>query len=74
MRLKCHVFHVYLSRKYLRVDAHIIDWNLIQVEPKGYFLAKPLHILDCKEILLWIRVVTQVKVQWKHFTLEEPTW
>jgi predicted secreted Zn-dependent protease len=35
---------------------------------------EPLRILDQREITLWNRVVTQVKVQWKHFSLEEATW
>jgi predicted secreted Zn-dependent protease len=44
------------------------------VEPKGEFEVEPLHILDWKEIALRNRVVAQVKVKWKHFSLEEATW
>jgi hypothetical protein len=47
---------------------------MVQVEPKGEFQAKPLHILDRKETMLRNRAITQVKVQWKHFTPEEATW
>ena len=51
-------------------SAHIIDWNVVQVEPKGEFQVEPACILDKKEIVLKNRVMTWVKVQWKHFRPE----
>ena len=53
---------------------HIIDWNVIQVEPKGEFQTEPFCILDRKECKLWNRAIIQIKVQWKHFSPEEATW
>ena len=32
-----NVFHASLLKKYVPDDNHIIDWNVIQVEPKGGF-------------------------------------
>jgi len=29
------VFHVSLLKKYVHDPNHVIDWNLIQVEPEG---------------------------------------
>jgi hypothetical protein len=52
----------------------MIDWNLVQVEPKVKFQVEPLRILERREITLWNRVVPEVKVQWKHFSPEEATW
>jgi hypothetical protein len=73
--LKVHnVFHVSLLKKYIHDPTHIIDWNMVQVEPKGEFQVEPLHILDKREIVLQNRVIAQVKVQWKHFIPEEATW
>jgi hypothetical protein len=46
----------------------------VQVEPEGEFQVEPLHILDRIEIALLNRAITQVKVQWKHFSPEEATW
>ena len=46
----------------------------LQVEPDGEFLVEPLRILDRREIELRKRVVVQVKVQWKHFGVDEATW
>ena len=40
------VFHVSLLKKYVYDTKHVIDWSLLQVEPKGEFSPKPLHILD----------------------------
>jgi hypothetical protein len=73
--LRIHnVFHVSLLKKYVHDPTHMIDWNLVQVEPEGEFQAEPLRILDQREITLWSRTIAQVKVQWKHFSPEEATW
>jgi hypothetical protein len=56
------------------IPTHIIDWNMVQVKPEGKFQEEPLRILDMKEIVLQNRAITQVKVQWKHFSPEEATW
>ena len=53
---------------------HVIDWNVIQVEPEGEFLPEPLQILAQEEIELWNRIVAKLKVQWKHFSPAEATW
>lgn len=46
---------------------------MLQVEPKGEILVKPLNILDRREVTLWKRAITQVKVQWQHFGPDETT-
>ena len=72
--LRIHnVFHVSLLKNYVHDPTHMIDWNLVQVEPEGEFQVEPLRSLARREIALWNRVVTQVKVQWKHFSNEEAT-
>eukprot|EP00253_Pinus_taeda_P033626 PITA_33626 len=58
----------------LALLGHIRVHNVFHVEPAGEFLAEPLRILDRRETTLWRRVITQVKVQWKHFGLDEATW
>eukprot|EP00253_Pinus_taeda_P003564 PITA_03564 len=45
-----------------------------KVELEGEFLVEPLHILDWRETTLRKQVITQVKVQWKHFGPDEATW
>ena len=32
-----NVFHVSLLKKYIHDPTHMIDWNLVQVEPEGEF-------------------------------------
>ena len=45
--LKIHnVFHVSLLKKYVHDPTHMIDWNMVQVEPKGEFQVEPLRIMD----------------------------
>ena len=42
------VFHVSLLKKYVYDPNHVINRDVIQVEPKGEFQTEPLHILDRK--------------------------
>jgi hypothetical protein len=63
-----------LLKKYIHDPTHMIDWNLVQVEPEDEFQVEPLWVLDRREITLRNKVVAQVKVQWKHFSPEEATW
>ena len=69
-----NVFHVSLLKKYVHDPNHVIDWDVIQVEPEGEFQTEPLCILNKKVTLLRNRVVGKVKVQWKHYGLDEATW
>ena len=41
-----NVFHVFLLKKYIYDPNHVINWDVIQVEPEGEFKTKPLRILD----------------------------
>ena len=47
---------------------------MVQVEPEREFQMEPLRILDKKETVLRNRVIAWVKVQWKHFSMEEVIW
>ena len=49
------MFQVSLIKKYIHDPNHIIDWNLIQVEPKGEFQIEPIHILNKNVTMLWNR-------------------
>ena len=44
------------------------------MEPEGEFQVGPERILNKRELLLRNCTIEQVKVQWKHLSLEEPTW
>ena len=73
--LRVHnVFHIYVLKKYVHDATHVINYNDVQVELEGYFLVEPNCILERREITLRNRTIGQVKVQWKHLSLEEATW
>jgi hypothetical protein len=73
--LKVHnVFHVTFLKKYVHDITHIVNWNVIQVEPEGDFLVEPLCIINRKESLLRKITIAQVKVQWKKFSPKEAAW
>jgi hypothetical protein len=59
----CNVFYVSLLKNYVHDSNHIIDWSMIQVEPKGEFLPEPQCIIDRKETPLRNMTIAHVKVQ-----------
>ena len=72
--LRIHnVFHISILKKYVHDATDVIDWNVIQVEPEGYFQVEPDCILDRREIFLQNLTIGQVKVQWKHLSPDEET-
>ena len=69
-----NVFHVSLLKIYVHDLNHVIDWDVIQVEPERELQTEILCILDKKVTLLQNPTIRQVRVQWKHFGLDEVTW
>ena len=73
--IKVHnVFHISILKRYVHDVSHVINWNVVQVEPEGEFQVGQKHILVKRERLLWNHNIGQVKVQWKHLSSEEATW
>ena len=56
-------FHVSLLNKYVHDSNHVIDWNLIQVEPEGDFQVQPVCILDKKVTVLRNKTIGKVKIK-----------
>eukprot|EP00253_Pinus_taeda_P033985 PITA_33985 len=69
-----NVFHVSVLKKYVYDPKHVIRWQDVRVELEGEVLVEPQSILDRREVRLRKRVITQVKVLWQHYGLEEATW
>ena len=44
-----NVFHISILKTYVHDATHVIDWNVIQVEPEGYFQVEPDCILENRE-------------------------
>jgi hypothetical protein len=57
-----NVFHVSLLKRYILDANHVIDWNVIQVEPEGVLQVHPVRILDMKSKQLHNRAIELVKV------------
>ena len=69
-----NVIHVSLLKNYVHDPNHVINWDVIQVEPEGEFQIVSMCILDRKVTMLQNRSIKQVKVQWEHYAPEEATW
>ena len=51
--LKIHnIFHVSILKEYIHDATHVIEYNVIRVEPEGYFLVEPGCIINKREIFL----------------------
>jgi hypothetical protein len=70
----CIVFHVSLLKKYVPDDNHVIDWNVIQVEPEGHFRVRPVFILYWKIKQLHNRSMGLIKVQLTWYDPKDATW
>jgi hypothetical protein len=68
-----NVFHVSFLKKYVHDPKHVINWNLILVDPKGYFEVQSMCILDKKVKMIWNQVIELVKFQWTCYGLEDAT-
>ena len=72
--LKIHnVFHISIWKNYVHDATNVIDWNVAQVKPEGYF-QEPDCILNKREFFLQNHTIGQVKVQWKNLSPDEATW
>ena len=60
-------------KNYVHDATHVIDWNVIQVEPKWDFQVELDYILVKREMFLWNPTIGKVKVQWKHLIPDEAT-
>ena len=47
-----NVLHVSLLKKCVHDPNHVINWDVIQVEPEGEFQIEPMHILNKKVTML----------------------
>ena len=58
-----NIFHVSLLNSYVHDPNHVINWDVIQVEPEGEFRIEPMRILDRKVTMLQNQAIGQLKVQ-----------
>ena len=56
--LRVHnVFHISILNKYVHDATHVVNWNVVQVEPEGEFLVEPDCILERREITIRNRTI-----------------
>ena len=73
----CHIhdiFHVSMLRKYIPDPSHVIEYEPIVIEKDLFYKEEPIRIIDKKEKILRNRIITLVKVIWKHHSTNKTTW
>ncbi|XP_074298815.1 uncharacterized protein LOC141629762 [Silene latifolia] len=68
------VFHVSQLRKYVSDPAHVIEPEVLEIEPDLTYEERPIRITDRKEKRLRNKVVPLVKVLRRCNRFEEETW
>ena len=68
------VFRISMLRKYTPDPTHVVDWGQIEVDTDGTFEEGPVCIIDSRDQVLRRKTVRLVKVQWRHYGVEEFTW
>ncbi|XP_074296964.1 uncharacterized protein LOC141627631 [Silene latifolia] len=68
------VFHVSQLRKYVSDPAHVIEPEVLEIEPDLTYEERPIRITDRKEKRLRNKVVPLVKILWRCNRFEEETW
>ena len=69
-----NVFHVSMLKKYHPDSNHVIEYELIDIQPNMSYIEHPLKILDKQERILRNKKVALVKVLWRNPKVEESTW
>ncbi|KAH9615577.1 hypothetical protein KSS87_004157 [Heliosperma pusillum] len=68
------VFHISQLRKYISDPNHVLQTDVLVIEPNLAYEERPIRILDWKKKRLRNKVVSLVKVLWRCDKFEEETW
>ena len=68
------VFHVFMLRKYLLNDSHVLQLSVIEVDPQMTYVEEPIVILDRHVRKLRSKKIPLVKVLWNHHGEEGAMW
>ncbi|XP_024195911.1 uncharacterized protein LOC112199083 [Rosa chinensis] len=68
-----NVFHVSMMKKYIKNEAHVIDYGTIEMNADTTFVVEPIHILD-RSKQLRRKEVYLVKVLWSHHDEDDASW
>ncbi|XP_074300038.1 uncharacterized protein LOC141631239 [Silene latifolia] len=68
------VFHVSQLRKYISDPSHILQTDVLEIEPNLTYEEQPIRFLNKKEKRLRNKVMPLVKVLWRCDKFEEETW
>ncbi|XP_074300323.1 uncharacterized protein LOC141631567 [Silene latifolia] len=68
------VFHISQLRKYISDPGHVLQTEILEIEPNLTYEERPIRIWDKKEKRLRNKVLPLVKVLWRCDKFEEETW
>lgn len=65
------VFHVSMLRKYESDPAHVLDFEVLDIDENVKYVEESMQILDCREQVLRNKTIPLVKVLWRYHNLEK---
>ena len=63
-----------MLRRYHSDASHIIEYEILEIQPDLSYEEKPVKILDQKEQVLRNKTIPLVRVLWRNQNVEESTW
>ena len=67
-------FHVLMLKKYIPDPSHVLREQPVQLKENLTYEKTPVQIVDHKEQVLRIKVISLVKVLWRNHEREAATW
>lgn len=68
------IFHVSMLRKYEPDPFHMIDLSELEVNQDVTFEEQPIQVLDSREQVFRGKVISLVRMLWRHRDFEETMW
>ncbi|XP_062075212.1 uncharacterized protein LOC133779241 [Humulus lupulus] len=69
-----NVFHVFMLRKYMSDQSHVLRYELLELQPDLSYEVKPITILERGIKELRTKKIPLVKFWWSKSAVEEATW
>ncbi|XP_055835172.1 uncharacterized protein LOC129903651 [Solanum dulcamara] len=67
------VFHVWMLRRYIKDESYVISHDSVELRPYLTYEEEPMAILDWQIRKLRTKEIASMKVQWRHWPMEEAT-
>ena len=69
-----NIFHVSMLRKYNPETSHVVENEMVEIQPDLSYVKQSIEVMDWKKQLLRNKTIPLVRVWWRNHKFEESTW